>query len=69
MRRHLPLIGLMLLVGGCGLAETAATGAATATTAAEQARDAKATEERVQKEIEAAQHAAANQREQADAAQ
>jgi hypothetical protein len=69
MRRHLPLIGLILLVGGCGLAETAATGAAAGTTAAAQARDAKATEERVQKEIEAAQRAAANQREQADAAQ
>ena len=51
------------------MAETAATGAAAGTTAAQQARDAKATEERVQKEIEAAQRAAANQREQADAAQ
>ena len=69
MRRHLPLIGVILLTGGCGLADTAVTGAPAGAAAADQAREAKATEERVQQEVEAAQKAAAEQREQADAAQ
>jgi hypothetical protein len=69
MRRHLPLIGVILLTGGCGLAETAATGAAAGASAADQAREARAAEERVRREIDAAQQAAADLREQADAAQ
>jgi hypothetical protein len=60
---------MILLTGGCGLAETAATGAAAGASAVDQAREAKATEDRVQREIDAAQKAAAEQREQADAAQ
>jgi hypothetical protein len=43
-------------------AETAVTAQAAGASAADQAREAKATEERVQREIDAAQQAAADQR-------
>ena len=57
------LIALWVLpLGGCGLAETAASGATAATSAAEQAAQAKQTEQQVRDRLDAAQQAAAEQR-------
>lgn len=66
MLRNLVVSGLVALLAGCGLAETAATGAAAGASAAEQAREAKETEARVQQQLDAAQKAAAEQRQKAD---
>ena len=46
------------LVSGCGLAETGAAAAAGGASAAEQAKQAKAIEDKVQRDIQAAQQAA-----------
>jgi hypothetical protein len=47
-------------LSGCGLAETGATAVAEADAAAEQARQGKALEEKVQRDIDAAQQAQAD---------
>ena len=53
------------LLQGCGLAETAGTGAGIAATEVQHAKDAKATLEKVQRDIAAAQQIEAQQRERA----
>ena len=55
-------LAVFLLLGGCGLAGTAASTATGAATEAEQARQAQQVEQKVQKDIEAAQQKAAEQR-------
>jgi hypothetical protein len=59
-------LALSLALGGCGLAGTAASTAAGATSEAEQARQAKQVEQQVQKDLEATQQKAAQQRETAE---
>ena len=54
-------------LSGCGLAETTAVAASEASTAAEQAKQGKALEDKVQRDIEAAQKAEAAARDKADA--
>ena len=62
MHRPLSCLILALPLAACGLAETAATGAAGAASEAEAARQAQQTEQRVQQKLDAAQQAAAQQR-------
>jgi outer membrane biogenesis lipoprotein LolB len=57
----------ILLVAGCGLAETGATAAAGASSEAQQAKDAKATEARMQQQINAAYQQDAARRKAAEA--
>ena len=61
---HRKLLGLILALplSACGLAETAATGATGAAAEVEAARQAQQTEQRVQQQLDAAQQAAAKQR-------
>jgi hypothetical protein len=56
-----------LLLAGCGLAETGVTAAAGGATAAQQAKDAKATEAKVQQQIDAAYQQDAARRKAAEA--
>jgi outer membrane biogenesis lipoprotein LolB len=56
------------LLAGCGLAETGATAVAEADAAAEQAKQGKALEEKVKRDIEAAQQAQADAIEKAEKA-
>jgi outer membrane biogenesis lipoprotein LolB len=58
---------VLLLVAGCGLAETGATAAAGASSEAQQAKDAKATEARMQQQINAAYQQDAARRKAAEA--
>jgi hypothetical protein len=60
------VVGVML--GGCGLAETGTAVAAGSASEAEQVRQAKQTEARVQKQLEAAYQQAADQRRAAESA-
>jgi hypothetical protein len=53
----------IMLLAGCGLAETAATGAAGANADIEAAKQAKQTEEQIQQQMAAAQRAADEHRE------
>ena len=53
------LLAGLLVLGGCGLAETTAVGAAGAASAAEQARQAEAQMQQVQQQIDAAHEQAA----------
>jgi hypothetical protein len=64
-----PLIALTaaLLMSGCGLAETTAVAASEAESAAEQAKQGKELEAKVQRDIDAAQKTAADQRAKAEA--
>jgi hypothetical protein len=55
-----------LLLTGCGLAETSAVAASQAASAAEQAKQGKEMEEKVRRDVEAAQQAAAEQRKKAE---
>jgi hypothetical protein len=55
------------LLGGCGLAETTAVAASEAATAAEQVKQGKELEAKVQRDIEAAQQAAADARDRIEA--
>jgi hypothetical protein len=55
-----------LTLGGCGLAETSAVAAAQGGTAAEQAAEAKKTQEKVEQGVAAADQAAADARAKAD---
>jgi outer membrane murein-binding lipoprotein Lpp len=57
-----------LLLAGCGLAETTAVAATEAATAAEQAKKGKEMEEKVTRDIEAAEKAAAEARNNAEEA-
>jgi len=66
--RAIGLLMVAALLGGCGLAETAATGAAAGAAGAEAAKDAQATQQRVVEQLDAARQAAADQRERAEAA-
>jgi hypothetical protein len=54
-------------LGGCGLAETSAVAVSQAESAAEQAKQGKEMEAKVQRDLEAAQKAAADQRAAAEA--
>lgn len=56
-----------LLLAGCGLAETAVVAGDEAASAAEQAKKAKELEEKVQRDIDAAQQAAKEARDKAEA--
>jgi hypothetical protein len=56
------------LLSGCGLAETAVTGASVAASEAEAAKQAQATEKDILNKVDAAQQAEAEQRRAADAA-
>jgi hypothetical protein len=67
MARSLVLMAIMLLLVGCGVAETGAAAAAGAASAAEEARQGKETEARLQRQIDAANRQAAEQRKAADA--
>ena len=62
--------GMVLLatlsLSSCGLAETAATGVSVAASEVEAAKQAQATEQDIQKKLDAAQQAAAEQRRAAD---
>ncbi len=69
MHRNLGfLYATCLLLGGCGLADTAATGAAGAASAAQQAQEGKKLEEKVQRDVEAAQQQAAATRDEGEKA-
>ncbi len=54
---HLALATLAAILTGCGLAETGAVAGAQAASAAEQAKQGKELEEKIQKDIAAAQEA------------
>lgn len=56
------------MLAGCGLAETTSVAASEAETAAQQAKEGKKLEDKVQKQLDAANKAAAEQRDQAEAA-
>jgi hypothetical protein len=56
------LIASSALLGGCGLAETSAVAVSQAEAAAEQAKRGKEMEAKVQRDLDAAQQAAAEQR-------
>ena len=56
----LGLLGCMVMLAGCGLAETGAVAAAQGESAAEQAKQARETQEKVEKQLDAAQQAAAD---------
>ena len=62
MIRYAIVLLATLLLSACGLAETAATGASVAASEAEAARQAQATEQDIQRKLDAAQQAAAEQR-------
>jgi hypothetical protein len=61
------IIALSATLAGCGLAETGAVGAAAGSSQAEQVRQGKQTEARVQKQLDAAYQQAADQRRAAEA--
>jgi hypothetical protein len=65
-RPVLVALAAAVLLSGCGLAETGAVAAAQGETAAEQAKQAKETQAKVEKQIEEAQKAAAAQRDAAE---
>lgn len=66
MYRSSLVVLLVLALSGCGLAETAATGAAAAGTQAEAAKQAAQTEQQVQQNVDAAMQADADKRRAAD---
>ncbi len=66
LRLALPLL-VASLCAGCGLAGTAVATGAGATAELEEAKQAKQTEDRVKRELDAAQQAAAQQRNDAEA--
>jgi hypothetical protein len=61
MLRSLILLASFLPLAGCGLGETAVSAAAGGASEAQQARDAKATEQRFQQRLEEATHTAEKQ--------
>jgi len=68
MARSLVLVPLILLLTGCGVAETGAAAAAAATEKAQEAREGLKTEARVREQLDAAAKASADQRNAAEAA-
>jgi hypothetical protein len=60
-------LATVLLLGGCGVAETGASAAAAADSAAQQAAQTKALHDNVRRQIDAAQAQAAEQRRAAEA--
>jgi hypothetical protein len=60
--RVLALLALSMVLGGCGVAETGATAAAGAESAAQQAAQGRAAEDKVRQQIDAAYKQAADQR-------
>lgn len=68
MTRIICACWLALPLAACGLAETAVTGAALATSATEAAKQAQKTEQQVQSQVEAAQQLAAEKLQAAEAA-
>jgi hypothetical protein len=60
------LIGAATLIAGCGLAETTVGAATNATSAVQQAKEGKQTEDRVKMQLDQAQQAGAAQREQSE---
>lgn len=62
LRLGVSTIAATLLLAGCGLAETTAVTAAQAESAAEQAKQGKELQEKVQRDIDAANQAAADAR-------
>ncbi|HUG73663.1 MAG TPA: hypothetical protein VMK82_09585, partial [Steroidobacteraceae bacterium] len=65
--RIVSLLVITAALSACGLAETGAAAATTGVSAAEQAREAKKTTDRVEADLEAAQQAAAEARRAAEA--
>ena len=68
MARLLVLLPLILLLTGCGVAETGVAAATAAKAEADAAREGLKTEARVQEQLDAAAKAAADQRKAAEAA-
>ena len=68
LRLALAMTAVSLLFTGCGLAETTAVAASEAEAAAQQAKEGKKLEEKVQKDIDAANQAAADARAKAEEA-
>jgi hypothetical protein len=68
LRLGIAVAATSLLLTGCGLAETSAVAASSGATAAEQIKQGKEMEEKVQRDIEAANQAAAEQRAKAEEA-
>jgi hypothetical protein len=66
VKRMTWMVLVAVALSGCGVAETAATGAANAKAAADEAREGKKTEERVQAEVDAAMAKDAAQRKAAE---
>lgn len=66
IRTYLILLAVLFL-SGCGLADTAATGAAVGASEAQQASQAQQTEQKVKDRVEAAQQQDADRRHAADA--
>ena len=62
----LPMLAGALLLGGCGLADVGAAAATQGATAAEQIKQGKEAEAKVQRQIEEAQRTAADSRAQAE---
>ena len=67
MRMVVSAVAATWLLAGCGLAETTAVAASEAATAAEQVKQGKELEEKMQRDIEAAQQATADARAKLDA--
>ena len=67
MKYSIIALAAALLMSGCGLAETTAVAASEAEAAAEQAKQGKELEVKVQRDIDAAQKTAADERAKAEA--
>jgi hypothetical protein len=67
MKRFIAMSLSAALLGGCGLAETAAVGSASGASAAEQVKEGKRMEEKVKADIDAAQQQASEMRKAAEA--
>jgi hypothetical protein len=68
MARSLVLVPLIMLLTGCGVAETGAAAATAATAKAQEVREGLKTEARVREQLDAAAKASAEQRNSAEAA-
>jgi hypothetical protein len=68
MARSLALLGIMLTLAGCGVAETGAAAVTEATAKAEEIRQGQQTMERVKQQLDIASRQAADQRKAAEAA-
>ena len=68
LRQCIAAAAVSLSLAGCGLAETSAVAASQGASAAEQAKQGKEMEEKVQRDIDAAEQVAADARKKAEAA-